>query len=104
MIYVIATIELAEGKRDDFLKRVQRLVPMVRAEKGCLEYGPVVDVPTGIKVQIPIRENVVTMMEKWVDLKSLEVHLSTPHMQEYRQDVKGIVAGSKLQVLQPALP
>jgi quinol monooxygenase YgiN len=102
MIYVIATIELAEGKRNDFLKRVQRLVPKVRAEKGCLEYGPAVDVPTGIKVQIPIRENVVTMMEKWADLKSLEAHLNTPHMQEYREDVKGMVVGTKLQVLQPA--
>lgn len=102
MIYVIATIELAEGKRNDFLKRVQRLVPKVRAETGCLEYGPAVDVPTGIKVQIPIRENVVTMMEKWADLKSLEAHLSTPHMQEYREDVKGMVVGTKLQVLQPA--
>jgi len=102
LIYVIATIELVEGKRSDFLKRVQRLVPKVRAEKGCLEYGPAVDVPTGFKVQIPIRENVVTMMEKWEDLKSLETHLSQPHMQEYREDVKGMVVGTKLQVLQPA--
>ena len=102
MIYVVATIELAEGKRNDFLKRVQQLVPKVRAEKGCLEYGPAVDVPTGFKVQIPIRENVVTMMEKWEDVKSLETHLSQPHMQEYREDVKGMVVGTKLQVLQPA--
>jgi quinol monooxygenase YgiN len=102
MIYVIAAIELAEGKRNDFLKRVQQLVPKVRAEKGCLEYGPAIDVPTGIKVQIPIRENVVTMVEKWADLKSLEAHLSAPHMLQYREDVKGMVAGSKLQVLQPA--
>ena len=102
MIYVIATIELAEGKRNDFLKRVQRLVPRVRAEKGCLEYGPAVDVSTGIKAQIPIRENVVTMVEKWEDLKSLEAHLSAPHMLEYREDVKGMVVGTKLQVLQPA--
>ena len=102
MIYVIATIELKEGKRNDYLKRVQQLVPKVRAEKGCLDYGPAVDVPSGIKVQIPIRENVVTMVEKWADLKSLESHLSTPHMLEYREDVKGMVAGTKLQVLQPA--
>ncbi|HXZ37664.1 MAG TPA: antibiotic biosynthesis monooxygenase family protein, partial [Thermodesulfobacteriota bacterium] len=43
MIYVVATIELAEGKRDDFLKRVRQLVPEVRAEKGCVEYGPAID-------------------------------------------------------------
>jgi quinol monooxygenase YgiN len=102
MIFVVATIELAEGKRSDFLKRVRQLVPEVRAEKGCLEYGPAVDVPTGFKAQLPPRENVVVMMEKWEDLKSLEAHLAAPHMLKYREDVKGMVTGTKLQVLQPA--
>lgn len=102
MIHVIATIELAEGKRDAFLNRVHQLVPKVQAETGCLEYGPAVDVPTGIKVQIPVRENVVTIVEKWADLKALEAHLSAPHMLEYRAEVKSMVAGTKLQVLQPA--
>ncbi len=47
MIYVIATIEVAEGKRDAFLAEFHKLVPKVHAEAGCLEYGPTVDVPTG---------------------------------------------------------
>ena len=102
MIYVVATIELAEGKRDDFLKRVRHLVPEVRAEKGCLEYGPAIDISTGIKAQMPLRENAVVMVEKWQDVKSLEAHLSAPHMLKYREDVKGMVMGTKLQVLQPA--
>ncbi len=103
MIYVVATIELAEGKRDDFLKRVRSLVPEVRAEKGCLEYGPAIDTPTGIKAQLPLRENVVMMLEKWEDVKSLEAHLTAPHMLKYREDVKGMVVKTQLQVLQPAL-
>ncbi len=102
MIHVIATIELMEGKRDEFLKKVQQLVPKVKAEKGCLEYGPAIDVPTSIKAQMPVRENVVIMIEKWADLKSLEIHLSAPHMLEYREAVKGMVVGTKLQILQPA--
>jgi len=102
MIYVVATVELAEGKRDDFLKRVQQLVPEVRAEKGCIEYGPAIDTPTGIKAQMPLRQNVVVMLEKWQDVKSLEAHLSAPHMLKYREDVKGMVAKTQLQVLQPA--
>ncbi len=102
MIYVVATIELAEGKRGDFLKRVRQLVPEVRAEKGCIEYGPAIDASTGIKAQIPLRENVVVMMEKWQDVKSLEAHLSAPHMLKYREDVKGMVVKTQLQVLQPA--
>ncbi|HAB11390.1 MAG TPA: antibiotic biosynthesis monooxygenase, partial [Planctomycetaceae bacterium] len=40
MIFVLATIELAEGRRDDFLAAFQQVVPLVRAEEGCLEYGP----------------------------------------------------------------
>ena len=103
MIYVIATIELAEGKRDDFLKRVSRLVPEVRAEKGCIEYGPAIDFQTGIKAQMPLRDQVVVMVEKWDDLKSLEAHLTAPHMLKYREDVKGMVVKIQLQVLKPGL-
>ena len=102
MIHVIATIELAPGKREAFLKRVHALVPQVRAEAGCLEYGPAIDLPTGFKAQIPIRNNVVTFVEKWTDLKALEAHLGAPHMKEYREDVKDMVLSAQLQVLQPA--
>ncbi len=102
MIYVIATIELAEGKRNEYLKVVEKLVPKVKAEKGNLEYGPAIDFPTGIKVQDPIRQNVVTMMEKWVDFPALQEHMKAPHMLEYRQAVKDMIVGMKLQVLQPA--
>lgn len=102
MIHVIANIELAEGKREAFLKRVQALVPKVRAEAGCIEYGPTIDFPTTFKAQFPIRNNVVTFVEKWTDLKALEAHMNAPHMKEYREDVKDMMLGVKLQVLQPA--
>jgi len=102
MIYVIATVELAEGKRSDYLKEVQKLVPKVRAEKGNLEYGAAIDFPTGVKVQEPIRPNVVVIMEKWADFPALQEHMKAPHMQEYRQAVKDMIVGMKLQVLEPA--
>jgi quinol monooxygenase YgiN len=101
MIHVIATIELAEGKRNDFLKKVHQLVNKVKAEKGCLDYGPGIDMPTGIKAQTPLRDNVVTMVERWADLKALEEHLRSPHMLAYREEVKDMVVGIKLQILQP---
>jgi quinol monooxygenase YgiN len=34
MIHVIATIEIAAGRRDDFLAAFNEIVPEVRAEKG----------------------------------------------------------------------
>ncbi len=102
MIHVLATIELKPGKREDFLKRVYQLIPKVRAEKGCLEYGPAIDAVTGLKAQIPLGENFVVIIEKWAELKDLEAHLTAPHMTEYRQEIKDMVAGTKLQVLRPA--
>ena len=43
MIVVLASIELNGGKREEFLAEFRRLVPLVRAEKGCIEYFPSVD-------------------------------------------------------------
>ncbi len=102
MICVIATIELAEGRRADFLAAFGQIVPKVLEESGCLEYGPMVDLETNIPAQSPLRENVVVIVEKWSDLDSLEAHLMAPHMLEYRKAVKEMVLGTSLQVLQPA--
>jgi quinol monooxygenase YgiN len=102
MIHVIATIELHEGKREAFLQEFHRLVPLVRAEAGCLEYGPTVDEPANLPRQIPIRENVVTVIEKWENLAALNAHLQAPHMGEYRLRVKDLVKGAQLQILRPA--
>ena len=102
MVHVIATIELTDGKRDPFLSEFHRIVPLVRAESGCLEYGPAVDLPTGVPAQTPVRNNVVTVIEKWADLDALRAHMTAPHMTEYRVRVKELVKSVQLQILQPA--
>ena len=102
MIHVIAAIEVAPGRRDDFLQGFHRLMPKVHAEPGCLEYGPTVDVASGLSVQPPLRENVVVVCEKWESLAALQAHLTAPHMAEWRESMKDIVRGVSLQVLQPA--
>ena len=101
MLHVLATVELEAGKRDAFLAEFAKLVPLVRAEDGCHEYGPAVDVPTSIAVQIVPRPDVVIVVEKWASLAALEAHLKAPHMGEYRQRVKELVKQVSLQILQP---
>ena len=102
MIHVIATIQLHPGVRDRFLDEFRKLVPDVRAENGCLEYGAAVDVDSGLGPQLPLRPDVVTVVEKWADLDALRAHAKTPHMGAYRERVKAYVAGTSLQVLEPA--
>lgn len=101
MIYVIATVELAEGKRDLYLKELNKNVPLVCAENGCLQYGPAADVATGIPVQEPINENAVTIIERWTDIAALKVHLTAPHMKTYREAVKDYVKRVGIRVLEP---
>ena len=102
MIHVIATIEIAAGKRDAFLEEFRKIVEPVRAEEGCIEYGPAVDAETGIDEQQPNRPDVVTVVEKWESVEALQAHLVAPHMEEYRPRVKDLVLGMDLRILQPA--
>jgi quinol monooxygenase YgiN len=102
MIHVIATIEVAAGKRAAFLAEFRRNVPLVRAEAGCVEYGPTVDVKAELPMSLPFRDNVVVVVEKWESLAALHAHLVAPHMQEYRGRVKDFVVRVELQLLEPA--
>lgn len=102
MIHVLATVDVVPGRRAEFLTAFRANVPNVLAEDGCLEYGPAIDLSTPIAAQIPLREHVVTIVEKWRDLAALQAHLSAPHMVAYRNQVKHLVAKVSLQVLEPA--
>ena len=101
MIIVVATIEVEDGRRDEFLAEFRRLLPAVREEQGCLEYGPTVDLPTSIAAQPDPRANVVTVVEKWASVDDLEAHLIAPHMLQYRQRVKSLVKQTAIHVLEP---
>jgi quinol monooxygenase YgiN len=102
MIHVIANIELNPGFRDALLVEFHKLVPLVLAEDGCIEYGPAIDLPSGIEIQQPLRDNVVVVIEKWLSLDHLKKHLTAPHMQVYREAVRDMVTGTKLFILEPA--
>ncbi len=101
MIHVIATVSLKPGTRAAFLEIFKRVVPKVRAEVGCIEYGPTVDVASGLPPQGPLRPDVVVILEKWESLPALMAHLQQPHMKAYKQETAGLALGVALQVLEP---
>lgn len=102
MLHVIATIELAPGTREKFLAEFRKLIPEVRAEAGCIEYGPAVDADTDIPVQFRMGADKVVVLEKWESVAALKAHGVAPHMQAYRARVKDYVRGMELRVLAPA--
>lgn len=101
MIYVIATVDLAAGKRALYLQELNKIIPLVRSEKGCVEYVPAADVITDIPVQEPIKEDTITIIERWSDIDTLKIHLMAPHMQSYRETVKDYVQLVRIRVLAP---
>ena len=101
MINVIASIRVKTGRPSDFLKIFKANIPAVRAEKGCIEYFPTIDIDAKLPPQV-LDENIVTILEKWESLEALRHHLKTPHMLAYREQVKNIVENVSLKVLQEA--
>jgi quinol monooxygenase YgiN len=101
MIYVVASIRVKEGRLQDFLEVFKSIMPEVRAEKGCIQYFPTVDINADLQKQI-LDENVVTLIENWESLDALHDHLATSHMATYREKVKDIVEKTTIKVLQEA--
>lgn len=100
MIHVIAEIEVRDGARDEFLGEFRRLVPIVRDEDGCIEYGAAIDLASGVGAAA--RPNIVTVVEKWASEAALEAHLKAPHMDEYRKRAGHLIKGVSIRVLAPA--
>jgi|WetSurMetagenome_2_1015567.scaffolds.fasta_scaffold1433211_1 quinol monooxygenase YgiN len=101
MIYVVATIEVAAGQRDALVELFRPLAPKVRAENGCLEYAVMIDTPSGLSDQRPLRPNALVVVEKWESLAALRAHLKTIHMAEYARQAEELQASVQLQVFEP---
>lgn len=99
MITVIASIYLKENQRSKFIEIFKANIPNVLAEKGCIEYMPTVDVPTGLPIQ-ESDKNVVTIVEKWDCLEALQAHFTASHMIAYKKEVDALVEKLSLKVLE----
>jgi quinol monooxygenase YgiN len=101
MIHVIATITVQPGKRGALIEAFRALVPLVRREAGCIEYGPAVDFDAGIDRQPPPRENVLVVIEKWENVAALKAHLVIDHMQKFREQSGGLMQSVEVRTLHP---
>lgn len=99
MIHVIASIYVKEDRLAEFLTIFTENIPAVRQERGCIEYEPTQDLPTGLPLQ-ELKGNVVTIIEKWASLEDLRTHLAAPHMLTYQKKVKKLVEKVTLKVLE----
>ncbi len=95
MIHVVARMELNPGCQEKMLEIMRDLVPVVRAEAGCITYNPCIDKDRN--------QTYLTIVEAWKSEDHLKAHLDSAHMAEYRENVKDLRKGSTLYLLDPVM-
>lgn len=102
MIHVVALITTKPGMREQVLEAFRANVPAVRAEDGCIEYGPAIDAEGLGSFQAKVGADTFVVIEKWRDVAALKAHAAAPHMASYGAKVKDMLAGRVIHVLSPA--
>ena len=102
MIHVVAVITAKPGKREEILKSFRANVPACRAEKGCIEYGPVIDAENALPFQTRIGPETFMVVEKWDSMEALKAHAAAPHMAAYGAKVKDLIEKRVVHILSPA--
>jgi len=100
MVHVLAIITAHSGKRAELLQLVHANLAAVRAEPGCIEYGPVADVPGFGGPQTVLGEDTFVFVEKWESADALKLHFTQPHMIAYIDKSKALIAKRAVHVLQ----
>jgi quinol monooxygenase YgiN len=101
MIYGVVFVRVKQGKLQEWLELFKSNAIMVRKEKGCIQYVPMVDIDVGVPIQV-LDKNVVTILEQWESLEALRDHFATPHMAAYFEKEKDLIEGVTLKMLQEA--
>ena len=99
MIHVLAIITAKPGQRGALLQAFKSIVPIVHAEAGCIEYGPVIDVDGADPA---FGSDTFVVVEKWESLHALKAHSVAPHMKAYGEKTKDLVATRAVHVLTDA--
>jgi len=102
MIHVVAVITAKPGLRESILTHFRANVPSVRAEAGCIEYGPVVDADPAPPFQTKAGPDSFLVIEKWATMDALKAHAAAPHMAAYAAKVKDMIAVRTVHVLTAA--
>ena len=99
MIHVLAIITARPNQRAILLEAFKAIVPVVHAEAGCIEYGPVIDVDGADPA---FGSDTFVVVEKWESMAALKAHAVAPHMAAYGAKTRDLVAKRAVHVLTDA--
>ncbi len=84
MLTVVAVLEAKPGKEQELERTLMELVPPTRQEAGCINYD---------LHRSRDDSRMFMFYENWVDRKSLDAHLATPHLTAFKEKAADLLAG-----------
>jgi quinol monooxygenase YgiN len=97
MIHVIAVLTAKSGDRASLLAAINAVVDAVRAEPGCIEYRPVIDMSdSGSK----FGEDTLVVIETWQDQAALDAHGEAPALKNFLENTKDVLAQADIHLMQ----
>ena len=102
MLYVAAVLTAKPGQRSALLREIEPLGPLVRAEAGCIDWAPCVDIAGGPEDLHRLGPDRLAVVERWEDLSALEAHATSALMVEWRARIADVLLSRDVWVLQSA--
>lgn len=99
MIHVVAMLTAKPGKGPELMAALNKVVPQVHAEKGCVEYQPVTDAENASDSQAKVGPDTLVVIEKWETMDDLKAHSASAHMAEFGKEAGELIAGRTIHVL-----
>ncbi|MDA8139576.1 MAG: putative quinol monooxygenase [Desulfobacteraceae bacterium] len=84
MITVIAKLTIQEGKTEETITLLKKMMEKVAAEPGTLLYS---------LSRKPSDPNTLVIVERYKDKEALGAHSSTPHFKEFSAKLATVLAG-----------
>ena len=101
MIYLVVSVQVKEGKLNEFIRLFNETAVAVRQEKGCAGYIAAVDADINLPSRVRDKNRVV-VLEQWESMEALASHGSTPHMKVFFKSQRDLVDGSSIMALKEA--
>ena len=80
---IVANIHAKPGHIELVKAEIEKLIPITRAEKGCLQYD---------LHQDNVNSAHFMFYENWESRELWQVHMNAPHLEAYREATEGAVA------------
>lgn len=90
MVYVIATLKIRPGTREQMVEAARPCIEATRREAGCKRYDLTADALD------PTR---MTFVEDWESREALEAHFGTPHIQAWREAGKPFIESAAVEIV-----